>query len=172
MKENFVCLITGPAGAGKSSVSKALAERFDRSAVVSVDQLGAMVVGGHVRPWPHSDEVQMELSLITKNACDIANNFLEKGFNVIIDGVVGRKLFEQYSEYFKENNFKVFLLLPSLESLLLRFDERRENPALRERTKDLHQHFSQRKDQLSWIFIDSSNQTLEETVEEIYKQIQ
>lgn len=171
MKENFICLITGPAGAGKSSVTKALANKFERSAVIEVDKLRAMVIGGQVRPYPYNDEVELQLSLSAKNACDMAHNLLEKGFSVFIDDVVGRKLLRQYSEYFKDENFKTFLLLPSLESLLKRFDERGDNEDLRKRTKDLHKTFSEKKDELNCKIIDSSNLTLEETVEEIYKQI-
>ncbi|MEK7588557.1 MAG: AAA family ATPase [Patescibacteria group bacterium] len=173
MKENFVCLITGPAGVGKSSVTKALAKKFTRSAVINLDQLHAMVVGGYVKPWPHTEEVDLQLSLSAKNACEIANNFLEKGFNVFIDDLVGRKLLEQYSEHFKNDNFKTFLLLPSLESLLKRFDERenKNNEELRKRTQDLHKSFSEKKDKLNWKVIDSSGLTLEETVDQIYKEL-
>lgn len=171
MKENFICLVTGPAGAGKSSVTKALAKKFTRSVVINVDQLREMIVGGHKKPWPYDDEAELQLSLSAKNACEIANNFLEKGFIVFIDDLVGRKLLEQYSEYFKNNNFKAFLLLPSLESLLKRFDERGSDEELRKRTHDLHKSFSEKKDELNCKVIDSSNLTLEETVEEIYKQL-
>jgi deoxyadenosine/deoxycytidine kinase len=122
MKENSICLITGPAGAGKSSVTKALAQKFDRSAVIEVDKLRSFIVGGFVKPWPYNEEVELQLSLHTKNACDIANNFLEKGFKVFIDEPIGKKRFDQYSESFKDKKFKVFLLLPSVESLLARFD--------------------------------------------------
>ena len=171
MKENFICLITGPAGAGKSSVTKALAKKFTHSAVINVDQLKGMIVGGYKKPWPYNDEVELPLSLSAKNASEIANNFLEAGFNAFIDDVVGRKLLEQYSEYFKNDNFKTFLLLPSLESLLKRFDERGNNEELRKRTQDMHKSFLEKKDKLNCKIIDSSDLTLEETVEEIYKQI-
>jgi cytidylate kinase len=171
MSENFVCLITGPAGAGKSSVTKALAKKFTHSAVINVDQLRGMIVGGYKKPWPYDDEVESQLSLSAKNACDMTMNFLEKGFSVFIDDLVGRKLLEQYSEHFKNHNFKTFLLLPSLESLLRRFDERGDNKELRKRTQDLHKSFSEKKDKLNWQVIDSSNLTLEETVDQIYKEL-
>lgn len=171
MKKAYICLITGPAGSGKSSVSKALANKFERSAVIEVDTLREMIKGGYVRPWPHNEEVDLQLSLSAKNACDIAQNFLDKGFNVFIDDVVGRKLLEQYSEYFKEINFKTFLLLPSVDSLLKRFDNRGGNQELRERTIELHERFSEKKDILNWKVINSSGQALEETVDEIYKSI-
>lgn len=170
-KFNFVCLITGPAGSGKSSVSKALANRFERSAVIEVDTLRGMVKGGFVRPYPHTAEVDLQLSLIAKNACDIANNFLEKDFSVFIDGIMGKKVFEQYSNFFKDKNFKAFLILPSLDVLLARFDNRETNESLRARTIELHKKFSERRDQLNWQVIDSSDQSLEETVEQICKEL-
>ncbi len=170
-QSNFVCLITGPAGSGKSSVSKALAKKFERSAVIEVDTLRGMIKGGYVRPWPHTEEVDLQLSLSAKNACDMANNLLEKGFSVFIDDVVGRKLLEQYSNFFKDKNFKAFLLLPSLEALLARFDNRGNNEELRERTIELHKRFSEKRNQLNWQIISSSNQTLKETVGQIYKEV-
>jgi hypothetical protein len=46
-----------------------------------------------------------------------------------------------------------------------------KNDELRKRTIDLHEKFSKTKDELNWIVIDSSNQTLDETVGEVYKQL-
>jgi guanylate kinase len=171
MKKVFICLITGPAGSGKSSTSKALANKFERSAVIEVDTLRHMIKGGYVRPWPHNEEVDLQVSLSVKNACDMANNLLEKGFSVFIDDVVGRKLLEQYSNFFKDKKFKAFLLMPSLEALLRRFDDRGDDKELRERTIELHKNFSEKKDKLNLQIINSSDHTLEETVDEIYKAI-
>jgi guanylate kinase len=171
MKETFVCLITGPMGAGKSSVSKALASKFERSAVVEVDTLRGMIKGGFVRPSPYTEEVELQLSLSAKNACDVANNFLEKDFTVFIDGIVGRKLLKQYSNFFKDRDFKTFLLMPSVDALLKRFDDRGGYAELRARTIELHKSFSEKKDELNCRVIDSSDQTLEETVDEIYSSI-
>lgn len=171
MKENFICLITGPSGAGKSSVSKALAEKFERSAVINVDYLRKMIVGGYIKPYPWNEKVKIQTSLEVKNTCMLANNFLDAGFNVIIDHVIGRTLLKQYSEFFHDKSIKIFLLLPTLEILLKRFDQRGVNDGLRKRTPELHEKYMLRKDELGWQVIDSSNLTLEETVEEIYKQI-
>lgn len=156
-KANFICLITGPAGAGKSSVSRILAKKFKRSAHVDVDKIRNMIVGGYIRPWPHNTEVESQLSLSIKNACDISSNFLEERFNVFIDDVVGEIGLKQYSKFFLNNNFKAFVLLPSLESLLKRFDQREKNEELRKRTHDLHKSFLKNKDKLNWQVIDSSN---------------
>ena len=95
-------------GAGKSSVSNALANKFARSAVIEVDKLRGMIKGGFVKPSPYTNEVDLQLSLSVKNACDMADNFLEKGFNVFIDGIVGRKLLNQYSTFFKDKPIQCF----------------------------------------------------------------
>jgi len=65
-KDPILCLITGPAGAGKSSVSKLLATKFPKSAVVDVDHIRAMVVGGYVKPWPYTEEVELIFNELMK----------------------------------------------------------------------------------------------------------
>jgi dephospho-CoA kinase len=92
MNKTFICLITGSAGSGKSSVSKALASKFEQSAVIEVDKIREIIKSGYVKLFPYNDEVGLQLTLSAKNACDMANNLLEKGFNAFIDDVVGKKL--------------------------------------------------------------------------------
>jgi guanylate kinase len=169
LENPIVCLITGPAGAGKSTVSHALAERFEKSAVVTVDSLRNSIIGGKVKPWPHSEEVDRQMALAAKNACLLANNFWDSGFSVIIDDVIGRKLLNQYKDSFP--NIKTFLLLPSVDALLNRFDNRGDNTDLRKRTEELYQKFTSRKDELDWVVIDSSNQTVEETADFIFNEL-
>ena len=77
----------------------------------------------------------------------------------------------RYSNFFKDKNFKAFLLLPSPEALLERFDDRGNYLELRQRTTELHKIFSEKQDQLNLQTLDSSDQTLNETVDEIYKSI-
>ncbi len=44
-------VVTGPPGAGKSSVTRLLAEGFPRSALVTGDDFSRFVVGGWTAPW-------------------------------------------------------------------------------------------------------------------------
>jgi len=170
-KKPIICLITGPAGAGKTSVSKVLAEKFERSAVINVDYLRKLIVGGYIKPYPWNEKVKIQTSLEVKNACMLANNFLDAGFNVIIDHVIGQTLLKQYSEFFHDKSIKVFLLLPKLEILLKRFDQRGVNDGLRKRTPELHEKFTSLKDKPGWVVIDSSNQTVEETTDFIFNEL-
>jgi cytidylate kinase len=171
MHKPFVCLITGPAGAGKSTVAKEVAKKFDRTAVVSVDDLRSLIISGRVKPWPWNDESKLQVELSAENACDLAKNFLSKGFSVVIDDVIGASLLNYYKESLKEYPLQVILLLPTKEALLRRFDGRGEGSGLRKRTEELHDKFSSRKDELPWQVIDSSDQTLEETVSSVVSKI-
>ncbi len=170
-KNLVVCLITGPSGAGKSSVAKALALKFEKSAVINADDLHKMIIGGRVKPYPWNEEVKKQLFLRAQNACTLANNFLESGYNVIIDCIVGRTQLKQFQDFFHDRKIKVFLLLPTLEALFKRFDKRGINEELRKRTQELHEKYMLRKDELNWQIIDSSNQTLEETTNQIFEEL-
>jgi guanylate kinase len=170
MKENFICLITGPMGAGKSSTAKALAEKFEKGAYIKVDHVRKMIIGGYIDPGKEGFNIQENLG--TKNTCALANNFLEAGFNVFIDDVIGKEKLQRFAELLPGQTLKVFLLLPSTEAMLERFHGRGgATEALEERTRRLHDQFTLRKNEVDWKVIDSSNLTLKETVEEIYKQI-
>lgn len=63
------------------------------------------------------------------------------------------------------------VVIISLMAFLARFDDRGDYLELRERTTELHKIFSEKRDQLNLQTLDSSDQTLEETVDEIYKLI-
>jgi hypothetical protein len=54
---------------------------------------------------------------------------------------------------------------------LVRFDNRGNDEKLQERTIELHKRFSEKRDQFNWQVINSSDQSLEETVEQIYKEV-
>ena len=167
----IVCLITGPAGAGKSTVSHKLAEKFEKSAVINADDLQKMIVRGRVKLYPWNEEVKQQLFLRTQNACTLANNFLDSGYNVIIDCIVGRTHLNQYQDFFLNRKIKVFLLLPNMEALLDRFDKRENNDALRKRTQELHDKFVSIKDEFDWVVIDSSSQAVEETMNQIFEEL-
>ncbi len=169
-KHPFIVCITGPMGAGKSSVTKALAEKFEKSAYIKVDHIRKMIVGGHISPREENYEEQQNLNI--KNVCILTKNFLESGFNVFIDDVAGKSKLEKFQAFFPGHTLHIFLLLPSLDVTLERFHGRGgASEKLEKRNLFLHEKFSLRKDELDWCVIDSSNQTAEETVDEIFNQL-
>ena len=54
---NNLYIITGPAGVGKSTVSKELASRKDKSALIEGDEIYSQVIGGYVSAWKEGNHL-------------------------------------------------------------------------------------------------------------------
>jgi len=172
MNKSFIVLITGANGAGKSSVSSAVALKTGHCALIKVDDLRRMEAGVSLKTPIQGDAAKLSTSLAIKNACALTSNFYESGLNVVVDCVTGGEDLKQYLDLLKDKPVKVFLLLPTLEVLLKRFNERGgANDILQKRTENLYAKFIAGKYSSDWIVIDSSNQTLEETVDTIISKI-
>ena len=79
-------MITGPPGAGKSSVSEQLANQFEPSALVAGDSFFAMIKQGYILPWlPQS---RRQNTVIIEAAAAAAGRLTDICF-VVYDGVLG-----------------------------------------------------------------------------------
>lgn len=163
-----VCIVTGPCGAGKSSIARALAHRWERTAHVDVDDLR-----NALGPWEadystYSEESLRQIRLSMDNAVAVAGNFLRNGFNVVIDDVL--EDVEQMAYYragLPEHRVSIFLLLPD-RNVLVERDQARGEDAMGGRALQLHDIFTAIADHDGWQVIDNSRQTVEETVEAVF----
>ena len=165
----MIFVVSGSPGAGKSSVSRALAQRFPRGVHVPVDDLRDLVVSGLAPPVPTwTDETARQFRLASEVGAFIAKTYSSEGFVVVIDNVI----FPNFDPFAHLEAHRV-LLRPSLETLLQRNAERNDKtfaPDVLESTiRRLHTELEAVPDSAleHWFVLDSSRLTLEETVQHI-----
>lgn len=140
---NQVLIITGPPGAGKTSVALALAERFDRMVHIPVDDLRHWVRAGYRHPWAGDAQSAEQLRMAADSAVAVTRNAVAYRYSVIIDDVVVGADAEAYRTGLAGLDAQVqfVTLLPSLERCLGR-DARRGPASIPDRVRTLHAEFS------------------------------
>jgi energy-coupling factor transporter ATP-binding protein EcfA2 len=106
-------VITGPPGAGKSSVSEILAHQRRPSALVTGDSFFAMIKQGYILPW--LPEARHQNSVIIEAAAAAAGRLSEIGF-VVYDGVLGPWFLPTFVRAAGLAQLHYVILLPPLPS--------------------------------------------------------
>ncbi|WP_327676847.1 AAA family ATPase [Streptomyces sp. NBC_00467] len=112
------CLIvSGMPGAGKSTVTRLVAERLARSARLDGDELNGMIVNGFV--WAlgePADEAARQVELLHRNLCALANNFADAGFAPLIDAVIpSREKLDFFLDLLPARQVLFVVLAPGIE---------------------------------------------------------
>lgn len=169
-----VFFVTGAPGCGKTTVSRALLRRFPKAVHVSVDALRGAVVSGFVLPdfaWPA--DVDEQFRLARETAADMAHRYAAAGFTVAVDDCLGPQQEPtidtgHYGGLVEDPAVVRVLLRPSLEVVLERNGSRGNALAdfLAEAIPVLVD-VQDRDLRAGWTIIDTSELTVDETVERI-----
>jgi predicted kinase len=81
-----VLILTGPPGAGKTTVAAVLASRAERAVHLEADRFFFFIRSGFIEPWdPESDE---QNQLVMKTAAAAAASYAQAGYWTIFEGIV------------------------------------------------------------------------------------
>jgi energy-coupling factor transporter ATP-binding protein EcfA2 len=80
-------VVTGPPGAGKSTIAPLLLEAFDPAALVPGDDFFAFWTRGRIDPWLPRAHAQNDV--VIRAAATAAGVFVAGGCSVVYDGVLG-----------------------------------------------------------------------------------
>lgn len=155
-------LITGPAGVGKTAISKVLAKHLNKSVLIEGDDIYHMVVSSYVSAW----EPGNHLDLFWKNVISLIKNSLENSYDVVFNYIINKENYMMLKEKFKEYEIIFKVLLVSQEELLRRDKLREEENRMNERCLVLLDSFIKQNFDKEFI-LDSTNLNIKETIERI-----
>lgn len=177
MSDPRIILFAGPPAVGKSSVSRALAQRFAKLIHIEVDQIRESVISGYLMPnpeWP--PEVMEQINLARFCAIDTAKRYADAGFNVVIDDFADGRALEAYSVFMQQPGVQGWVLYPGLEVTLARCHSRGGQLEQLLEGAIRYCYTEQRElidDQLKsdgWQFLEDPSQTPEQIADSIFRQ--
>ncbi|HLG62867.1 MAG TPA: zeta toxin family protein [Ktedonosporobacter sp.] len=169
-----IILITGIQAAGKSTVARLLAQRFERGVHVEGDVLQHMIVAGGEgvqEPGEPRGEAERQYLLRLKHMCLLGISFVEAGFTVVLDDIVLGGSWPYVQEQLRGAPFSLVVLAPRVEVVAQQRDlSRAKRPLGAAWAVYLDQVLRATMTGVGY-WIDSSDQTPEETVAQILLQL-
>ena len=155
-------IVTGPAGVGKSTISKGIAEYLDKSVLLEGDEFYHHVVSGYKPAWVEGNH----LDIFWKEVENSIKLYLDNGYDVVFNYIVNEEKSLELKEMFKNYDTKFIVLLVDEKTLLERDSVRPIDCQMKERCSILLNSFLKRNyNENNKLY--TQNLTIEETVKEI-----
>ena len=87
MNGPFLLLLSGPPGAGKTTVGRLIASKCSRSACIQSDWFWTTIVNGHVPPWEAGADGQNQVMI--RSAVATAARMADGGYSTVLEGIIG-----------------------------------------------------------------------------------
>ncbi|MBS4193123.1 AAA family ATPase [Bacillus sp. FJAT-49705] len=169
--EKGIFLITGIMASGKSTIAQLLSERMDKSVHVRGDVFRKMIVNGEVGMSGNpSNEALEQLRLRYKLAAYVADEYFKLGFNVVLQDVIIGPMLQDVVEYIQQGPLYVIVLSPSPDVVAAREASRQKKGYGALDIASLERVLRSETPRIG-MWIDSSNLTPNETVDEILKRV-
>jgi len=170
-------VVTGIMAAGKSTIAHLLAQRFERGVHVEADVLQRMIVSGGAwvsQPGEPAGEEAQQLRLRLKNMCLLGRSFFEAGFTVVLDDIIMGDRWHHLQEELSGLPFSLVVLAPHVDVVAQQRDlNRLKGPqGPQGYTWAVYLDHALRTTMAGiGLWIDTSEQTPEETVEQILRNL-
>jgi chloramphenicol 3-O-phosphotransferase len=127
-----ILILTGPPGAGKSTIARLLADSSTRPTVhLHTDDFYVAIRKGYIAPWLR--EAQQQNIVVVGVIVDAALAYARGGYDVIIDGIVGPWFLDPFRDAAKNGvSFDYVVLRPSEAETVRRGSARSFEKALRD----------------------------------------
>jgi len=159
---NKLYLITGPAGVGKSTISKEIAFKLEKSALIEGDDIYHQIVGSYHSPWHELNH----LDTFWKVCINIIKTYLNEGYDVVFNYIIEPENYKMLKQIFNSVNINFTVLMVNKETLLKRDHNRPEESRMNNRCIELLEEFKNYNyDKSNILYTD--NLTIKETVDKI-----
>ncbi|HET8991928.1 MAG TPA: nucleoside-triphosphatase [Candidatus Saccharimonadales bacterium] len=167
---HFVLAITGPTGAGKSTVGEKVAKSLPSCVNIDADHIKHMVVSGFYVNETSPEDPEgwgfSEWDLVGDSIGLLARNFLDHNYDVVINGYINEPAWHAIEKHI--DIYCKILLLPDVDKVKLRDSGRVADIQMGEETVTKHhKHFSNDKFYKDFITLDTTEHSVEETVEAV-----
>jgi cytidylate kinase len=134
-------VVTGPPGAGKSTVAGILAARSERSVLVAGDAFFGFLARGAIEPW--LPEAHEQNQVVIRAAAAAAGRYAAEGYMTVYDGVLGPWFLPSFAAATRLDCLDYVIVLPPVERCVERVAARRDHGFSDEAaTRKMHQGFA------------------------------
>lgn len=166
-----IFLLTGPMAAGKSTIGRLLAERFERGVHLEGDFFRRSIVSGRAEITPELEPAAVDqLRLRYRIAADVAARYAAGGFTVVLEDVVAGQLLSEVVDSIGYRPLYVVALVPAPRVLAARDRGRPAGAYGPWSAEELHRGFVEGTPRIG-LWLDTSHQTPDETVGAILSRV-